>query len=230
MRIGLDLHFLNFFGELRPLTSLDQVKEDSEVVLDLHTQAKANAEKLGATPEMWSFDTETGKWKLEAADIEIDGIPAENSMRRTAREVETTERTELRRARPRKKKMGPRDRKLDSADYDPDRAREQESWITPEKFMEMLGKEGEKSLAAPVKKLGFWNVDIMYKIPGSAVLLQGVVVDAKKQPVPDLQIWATGVDYYGRSPDKTAPDGRFSALMVQFDSSVDIKVEQLDGN
>ena len=96
------------------------------MVLDLHTQAKANAEKLGATPEMWSFDTETGKWKLEAADIEIDGIPAENSMRRTAREVETAERTELRR-RPRKKKMGPRGPKLDSSDYDPDRVREQES-------------------------------------------------------------------------------------------------------
>ena len=57
------------------------------MILDLHTEAKANAEKLGATPEMWSFDTASGKWKLEAADMEIDGVPAENSMRRTAREV-----------------------------------------------------------------------------------------------------------------------------------------------
>ena len=51
------------------------------MILDLHTEAKANAEKLGATPEMWSFDTASGKWKLEAADMEIDGVPAENSMR-----------------------------------------------------------------------------------------------------------------------------------------------------
>lgn len=191
------------------------------MVLDLHTLAKANAEKLGATPEMWSFDSESGKWKLEAADMEIDGVPAENSMRRTAREAETTE-AEAPRRRPRKTKK--RMKKGDFEDYDPDRI--SASWITPEQFMKILAKEGEKSLAAPVKKLGYWNVDMAYSSPNKAVLLQGTVVDANKKPMPDLQIWAKGQDYYGRSPDKSAADGRFSALMVQFDSTVDVEVQQ----
>lgn len=200
-----------------------QVREDSEVVLDLHTLAKANAEKLGATPEMWSFDSESGKWKLEAADMEIDGVPAENSMRRTAREAETTE-VEAPRPRPRKSKKRMKKGDYPTEDYDPDRI--SASWITPEEFMKILAKEGEKSLAAPVKKLGYWNVDMAYSSPNKAVLLQGTVVDANKKPVPDLQIWANGKDYYGRSPDKSAADGRFSALMVQFDSTVDIEVQQ----
>ena len=202
------------------MSTKPQVREDSEVVLDLHTQAKTST-KLGATPEMWSFDSDSGKWKLEAADMELDGIPAQNSMRLTARATETEE-TVVPKARPRKsKKRMPKER---VGEYDPDRI--VESWITPEKFMEILAKEGEKSIAAPVKKLGYWNVDMAYSSPNKAVLLQGAVLNSNKKVMPDLQIWANGKDYYGRSPDKTAADGRFSALMVQFDSSVDIQVQQ----
>lgn len=193
------------------------------MILDLHTEAKANAEKLGATPEMWSFDTASGKWKLEAADMEIDGVPAENSMRRTAREVAIKEAVPVTR-RPRKSKKRVKKGMDEGLDFDPEKV--SASWITPEQFMKILAKEGEKSLAAPVKKLGYWNVDMAYSSPNKAVLLQGTVVDANKKALPDVQIWAVGKDYYGQSPDKTAADGRFSALMVQFDSTVDVQVQQ----
>ncbi|CAJ1335602.1 unnamed protein product [Effrenium voratum] len=193
-----------------------EVREGSEVVLDLHTQAKANCEKLGVTPEMWSFDAETGKWKLEAADMAVDGVPAANSTRKTAREVATTDATV--RSRGRKKKMA---RGVES--YDPEHV--SDSWITPEKFMAILAQEGTKSLAAPVQKFGYWNVDMLYNSPNKAVLLQGLVVDASKKPLPGLQIWGEGKDYHGRSPDRTAADGRFGALMVQFDSKVDVHVQ-----
>lgn len=199
-----------------------EVREDSEVILDLHTEAKANAEKLGATPEMWSFDTASGKWKLEAADMEIDGVPAENSMRRTAREVAIKKAVPVTR-RPRKSKKRVKKGMDEGLDFDPEKV--SASWITPEQFMKILAKEGEKSLAAPVKKLGYWNVDMAYSSPNKAVLLQGTVVDANKKALPDVQIWAVGKDYYGQSPDKTAADGRFSALMVQFDSTVDVQVQ-----
>lgn len=199
-----------------------EVREDSEVILDLYTEAKANAEKLGATPEMWSFDTASGKWKLEAADMEIDGVPAENSMRRTAREVAIKKAVPVTR-RPRKSKKRVKKGMDEGLDFDPEKV--SASWITPEQFMKILAKEGEKSLAAPVKKLGYWNVDMAYSSPNKAVLLQGTVVDANKKALPDVQIWAVGKDYYGQSPDKTAADGRFSALMVQFDSTVDVQVQ-----
>ena len=143
-------------------------------------------------------------------------------MRRTAREVETKESVPFR-ARPRKTKKRMK-KGMEGLDFDPEKV--SGSWITPEQFMKILAKEGEKSLAAPVKKLGYWNVDMAYSSPNKAVLLQGTVVDANKKAMPDVQIWAVGKDYYGQSPDKTAADGRFSALMVQFDSTVDVQVQQ----
>eukprot|EP00913_Durusdinium_trenchii_P017243 g16213.t1 len=139
-----------------------QVREGSEMILDLHTTATANAQKLGATAELWSFDEQSGQWRAEVADLELDGVPAENS---------------------------------------------------------------EKSLAAPVKKFGYWNMDLAYSSPNKAVLLQGTVVDKNSKPMPTVQIWGTGKSYYGRSPDTTSGEGRFEALMVQFESSVDIEVQ-----
>ncbi|CAK9045261.1 Uncharacterized protein SCF082_LOCUS25594 [Durusdinium trenchii] len=206
-----------------------QVREGSEMILDLHTTATANAQKLGATAELWSFDEQSGQWRAEVADLELDGVPAENSLRSTARSAVTEEASAAgRRSRPRKKKMGPG--KFEG-DYDPD-AREA-GWITPEAFMQKLQQEGEKSLAAPVKKFGYWNMDLAlrlsaYSSPNKAVLLQGTVVDKNSKPMPTVQIWGTGKSYYGRSPDTTSGEGRFEALMVQFESSVDIEVQRLD--
>ena len=68
-----------------------------------------------------------------------------------------------------------------------------------------------------------------YSKPNKAVLLQGSVVDAHNKPMPNTQIWGVGKDYYGRSPDQSNSDGRFEALMVQFDSKVDIQVQHLGG-
>lgn len=42
-----------------------QVREGSEMILDLHTTATANAQKLGATAELWSFDEQSGQWRAE---------------------------------------------------------------------------------------------------------------------------------------------------------------------
>ena len=45
---------------------------------------------------------------VQVADLELDGVPAENSLRSTARSAVTEEASAAgRRSRPRKKKMGP---------------------------------------------------------------------------------------------------------------------------
>ncbi|CAE7254092.1 unnamed protein product, partial [Symbiodinium pilosum] len=50
-----------------------EVCEDSPgFTLDIHTTARANAAKLGVTPEMWSFDEASGKWQLEVSDMAIN--------------------------------------------------------------------------------------------------------------------------------------------------------------
>ena len=189
------------------------------MVLDLHTTAKANAQKLGTMPEMWSFDEESGKWKMEKADMEIDGQPAPNAMRHTPQKVSIDEVKPIAR---RYKKKGRMKREVE---YDPDRLAE--AWITPEKFLAKLEEEGEKSLAAPVKKFGYWNIDLAYSTPNRAVLLKGSVINEQDRPMCRVQIQAEGKDYYGLSPDTTDADGQFSGLMVQFDSTVEVRVMPL---
>merc|ERR1711920_761187 len=50
-----------------------QVREGSGVTLDLQTEARANAEKLGNVPEMWSFNETTGKWEIEPTEMKVNG-------------------------------------------------------------------------------------------------------------------------------------------------------------
>ena len=97
--------FHSFLCYLGRSLKQSEVREGSELLLDLHTTATANAEKLGVTPEMWSFDASSGKWTMEPSDMEIDGVPAENANRRTARSAESKE-VVTRREERRKKKKG----------------------------------------------------------------------------------------------------------------------------
>lgn len=194
-----------------------EVKEDSEgVTLDIHTTVQAkNAAKLEVLPEMWSFDEETGKWQLAASDMAIDGQAAPNASRVTVRE-ETAVEEELPKARPRKSKRAYR------KPFDPEKVAK--TWMTPEAFREKLAQEGEKSIAAPVSKLGYWNIDMAYHSPNRAVMFKGRVLDRAGDPLADAQIWGVGKSYHGRSPDTTDKGGRFEALVVQFDSEVDVEV------
>ena len=196
-----------------------QVREDSEgVTLDIHTTARVNATKLGVVPDMWSFDEASGKWQLEASDLEIDGRAAPNATRATAREVTEAE-VGREMPRPRKKKSASR-----RAEERFDPAKVESAWMTAEEFQKLLAEDGQKSLAAPLSKLGYWNIDMAYRSPTHAVMLKGLVLDHAGSPLADAQLWAVGKSYYGRSPDTSDKAGRFESLMVQFDSEVDVEV------
>jgi len=58
-----------------------EVKDGSDYTLDLQTEAKADAAKLGVVPEMWSFDESTGKWELEPSEMKLNGEDVPNTAR-----------------------------------------------------------------------------------------------------------------------------------------------------
>jgi hypothetical protein len=192
-----------------------QVNSESEgVTLDLHTQATANAEKLGVVPEMWSFDEATGKWALEPAAMKVNGEPVPNTVRPASSPI----------AAPTvgKSKKGGKKR-VKKMDYDPDAL--EEGCMSPEEFMKKVAADGPKSISATVTKIGYINCDLAYHHPQRAVMLKGLVLDAQRQPMPRVQLWATGRDYQGRTPDVTSEAGGFGAMIAQFDSEVDIEVQ-----
>eukprot|EP00933_Yihiella_yeosuensis_P037248 TRINITY_DN31142_c0_g1_i1.p1 TRINITY_DN31142_c0_g1~~TRINITY_DN31142_c0_g1_i1.p1 ORF type:complete len:775 (-),score=151.96 TRINITY_DN31142_c0_g1_i1:799-3123(-) len=196
------------------------VRGDSEgVSLDLATEASVDAEKLGTVPEMWSFDEASGKWTVEASEMKIDGEIAPNAVRpapKTSDEPDE-ETKEERVARRKAKKRGNR-----GISYDPTAI--SHSRITPEKFMSMVAKKGKKQFTAPLKKLGYINLDVMYESPTTGVLMKGVVLSADRKPMPNVQLWSQAKDVNGRTADATGSDGKFGALLQQFDSSVEIEV------
>jgi len=110
-------------------------------------------------------------------------------------------------------------------EYDPEEDGIVSGCMSPEAFMEQVARDGKKSVAAEVTKLGFINCDLAYHHPQRAVMLQGLVLDSKKEPMVNVQLWASGRDYEGKCPDVTGPDGRFKAMIAQFDSEVDIEVQ-----
>merc|ERR1711879_323477 len=100
-----------------------------------------------------------------------------------------------------------------------------EACMSPEAFMKKVAEDGKKSISAPLTKLGYINCDLAYHHPQRAVMMKGLVVDAKNQPMSGVQLWGTGRDYAGRTPDVTGSDGSFGAMIAQFDSSLDIEVQ-----
>eukprot|EP00931_Biecheleriopsis_adriatica_P086488 TRINITY_DN61151_c0_g1_i1.p1 TRINITY_DN61151_c0_g1~~TRINITY_DN61151_c0_g1_i1.p1 ORF type:complete len:765 (+),score=159.74 TRINITY_DN61151_c0_g1_i1:29-2296(+) len=194
-----------------------QVKDGAKYTLDLHTEAKANAEKLGSLPEMWSFDEESGKWLLEPSAMKVDGEDAPNAARPAVASTAAPV------ARAGVKKMGKK-KKASKFDYEPGGGLV-EGCMSPEDFMRKVAADGKKSLAAEVTKIGYINCDLAYHHPQRAVMMKGLVLDSKRQPLSSVQIWGTGRDYQGRTPDVTGEDGRFGALIAQFDSEVDVEVQ-----
>lgn len=197
-----------------------EVKEGSEgVVLDLRTEARANAEKIGAVPEMWSFNDDTGKWELEPTEMKLNGEPAPNLARPAVSSAASS--APSMGVKPGKKKGKKFSRRKE--DYSAG-----EGIVTgcmsPEDFMKRVAEDGPKSLSAAVTKIGYINCDLAYHHPQRAVMLKGLVLDSQKQPMPNVQLWGSGRDYEGRTPDATGADGRFGAMIAQFDSEVDVEV------
>jgi len=201
-----------------------EVNQESEgVVLDLRTQATANAEKLESVPEMWSFDDSTGKWELEATSMKLNGEPVPNLARPAkAATAASSGITGPERFKGKKKKKG----KYMQGDYDyaAEGSRLETGCMSPADFMKKVGEDGAKSISAPIKKLGYINCDLAYHHPQRAVMLQGIVLDSQSQPMPSVQLWGVGRDYQGRTPDATGADGRFGAMIAQFDSELDVEV------
>lgn len=96
--------------------------------------------------------------------------------------------------------------------------------MSPQDFMKQVAQDSKKSISAPLTKMGYINCDLAYHHPQRAVMVQGVVLDSQRQPMPSVQLWGVGRDYQGRTPDATSVDGRFGAMIAQFDSELDVEV------
>jgi len=75
-----------------------------------------------------------------------------------------------------------------------------------------------------LRKMGWWNVDAAYSSPTTAVMVSGRLLDMAGKPVANTQLWSRGVDYHGSSADITDAQGKFSNMIVQFSSVVNIEV------
>eukprot|EP00429_Kryptoperidinium_foliaceum_P102908 CAMPEP_0176255466 /NCGR_PEP_ID=MMETSP0121_2-20121125/37055_1 /TAXON_ID=160619 /ORGANISM="Kryptoperidinium foliaceum, Strain CCMP 1326" /LENGTH=857 /DNA_ID=CAMNT_0017595293 /DNA_START=1 /DNA_END=2574 /DNA_ORIENTATION=+ len=193
------------------------VKEGSDgVTLDLKTKATANAEKLGADAEMWSFNDATGKWELLETPMRVDGQLAPNSAARGQIGAQQ-------RKRGGKKKKGGYEKKK-GRDDDAAPPELIEGCMSPEAFRQQVAKEGEKTVSTNLTKLGYINCDLAYHHPQRAVMLTGVVLGAGREPLEGTQLWSVGRDYSGRCPDVAKDGGKFGAMIAQFDSEVDVEV------
>merc|ERR1719210_500499 len=99
-----------------------------------------------------------------------------------------------------------------------------EGCMSPDAFRKAVKMGGEKSLSTNITKLGYINCDLAYHHPQRAVMLQGVVVNSAGEPLAGTQLWSVGKDYNGRCPDVTDKEGKFTSMIAQFDSQVDIEV------
>mmetsp|Transcript_35166 Transcript_35166/g.98740 ORF Transcript_35166/g.98740 Transcript_35166/m.98740 type:complete len:763 (-) Transcript_35166:29-2317(-) len=199
-----------------------QVRDGSSYTLDLQTEAKANASKMDAVPEMWSFDETSGKWLLEPSEMKINGEAAPNKARPSGSSAAAVSAAQGPKIKGGKKK-GMKG-KMKGYAYDPSGG-VVTGCMSPEAFQTQVAASGRKSLAAEVTKMGYINCDLAYHHPQRAVMLQGLVLDSKREPMASVQLWATGRDYQGKCPDATGPDGRFGAMIAQFDSEVDVEVQ-----
>jgi len=109
-------------------------------------------------------------------------------------------------------------------DYMPEGTELIEGCMSPDAFRNAIQRGGTKSLSTNLTKLGYINCDLAYHHPQRAVMLTGIVLDASRSPIPGCQLWGVGKDYNGRTPDVTDSNGKFGAMISQFDSQVDIEV------
>jgi hypothetical protein len=191
------------------------LRDDAEgVTLDLKSNATADLAKLGEAVEAWSFNKVTGKWELEQTELKLDGETLPNSAAKVPDEDYSKE--ELFRSKKGKKRP---------MDYAPAASSSYRSTVTPSRFLETIARSGVKSLSTNLKKMDYFNFDVPYARPTTAVLLTGILLDAMRKPFTDCQIWSVGQDYHGRCADTTDSTGKFGALVGQFRSSIRIEVQ-----
>jgi len=191
--------------------------ENNGVVLNLATEGFCNPEKVGSTPEMWSFDKLSGKWVLMYTPMTIDGELAP-SLGTTSAGGGEEYRDDESDDGPKRGKKGKS--KSSKGDYRGEAERVRGSFMTPEKFKEKVSSKCRKMISCPVK-MGFINCDV--ETTATANLIQGRVV-SNGRPLKSAQLWCFSDEYAGRMSDFTDGDGKFSALLAQFDSSVKIEV------
>mmetsp|Transcript_62360 Transcript_62360/g.193267 ORF Transcript_62360/g.193267 Transcript_62360/m.193267 type:complete len:513 (+) Transcript_62360:401-1939(+) len=185
------------------------------MTLDLKSGASANCEKLQAVPEMWSFDEASGKWEQEPTGLKVDGQPSPSMAQSAPAEPG-----------PKPSRAGAKSKKKSGKKkfYAPEGAVLQTGYMSAEEFRKQVAKPGSKSLTATVMKMGYINCDLAYRSPMSAVMLTGKVLAACGRPLAYTQIYSVGRDYGGRCPDATDAEGKFGALVAQFDSEIDVEV------
>lgn len=195
------------------------------ITLDLRSTATANANKLDTVPEMWSFNSASGKWELEPTAMKLDGQPAPNTVRPAASATpgEGGSDSDNRGYKRFGGKKGKKTKGTGSS-YRPAGFALEKACMSAEEFRAALQRRGRKSLSATVTKLGYINCDLAYSHPQRAVMLTGRILSAQGDPVPGLQLWSIGRDYSGRTPDVTDAEGKFGAMIAQFDSELDVEV------
>jgi len=187
------------------------------LTLDLKSQAAANSDKLGSTPEMWSFNEASGKWELESVPMKVNGELAPTSGMPGPGAGSDSDQ-EYKGGFGKKGKKG----KKKAGSYKPNQL--ETGCMSPEDFKKAIQSSGEKTISSNLTKIGYINCDLAYHHPQRAVMLTGLVVNGQEKPCPDMQLWGVGRDYQGRTPDATDSNGKFGAMIAQFDSDVDIEV------
>lgn len=200
-------------------------KDCGGVDVDIRSRATANAEKLGADAEMWSFNEDSGKWELQqTAHLKVNGEVAPNSAAKALGSSSAGS------APPKKPGPGQRKQKVKrktAREEDVGPPQLVDGCMSPENFRQAVRQGGEKSLSTKVDKLGYINCDLAYHHPQRAVMLTGIALNSNREPLCGVQLWSVGKDYCGRCPDVTDADGRFGKMIAQFDSQVDIEVHVL---
>eukprot|EP00746_Dinoflagellata_sp_MGD_P033929 gnl/MRDRNA2_/MRDRNA2_181019_c0_seq1.p1 gnl/MRDRNA2_/MRDRNA2_181019_c0~~gnl/MRDRNA2_/MRDRNA2_181019_c0_seq1.p1 ORF type:complete len:415 (+),score=59.81 gnl/MRDRNA2_/MRDRNA2_181019_c0_seq1:96-1247(+) len=181
------------------------------LTLDLKSQAIANCDKLGSTPEIWSFNEALGKWELESVPMKVNGQLAPTTGLPTSRPLSQVS-----------SYCGEGEEDEYDGSYNPNALAT--GCMSPEKFKKAIQSSGEKSISTNITKIGYINCDLAYHHPQRAVMLTGLIMNSQGKPCPGMQLWSVGRDYQGRTPDTTDSNGKFGAMIAQFDSDVDIEV------
>ncbi|CAK0850773.1 unnamed protein product [Prorocentrum cordatum] len=193
------------------------------VTVDLKSSATADMGKLGVGAEMWSFDEASGKWQQETSTpLKIDGRTAPNSAASSATVMGDSDEDLRPKGGIKTQKKGGKMRR--GVAYEASGSATAKACMSPEDFAQIVKKPGPKTLSTNITKLGYINCDLMYHHPQRAVMLQGRMLTEQREPLAGVQLWCVGRDYGGRTPDVTDADGKFKAMVAQFDSTVDIEV------
>lgn len=190
------------------------------LTLDLKSHAAADSDKLGAIPEMWSFNEASGKWEMESVPMKLDGELAPTSGSIASGEAEGEDSDGEKKFYRKKGKYGKKGKI--GGNYNPNSV--SKGCMSAEDFKKKMQSSGQKSISSNITKLGYINCDIAYDHPTTAVMMAGVVLNSQGQPFPNTQLWSVGRNYQGRCADATDSAGKFGALIAQFDSDVDIEV------